>query len=44
MKVYVDKLSYRMQKEVDWYKIKSETGTQPAEKIYQEIDKLRGIK
>jgi hypothetical protein len=44
VKVYEDKLSYHMQKEVDWYKIKSETGTQPPEKVYQEIDKLRGIK
>ena len=44
VKVYKDKLSYHMQKEVDWYKIKSETGAQPAEKIYEEIDKLRGIK
>jgi parvulin-like peptidyl-prolyl isomerase len=44
VKVYEDKLSYHMQKEVDWYKIKSETGTQPPEKVYQEIDKLRGVK
>jgi hypothetical protein len=43
VKVYGDKLSLHMQKEVDWYKIKSETGTQPEEKVYEEIDKLRGI-
>ena len=43
VEVYDDKLSYHMQKEVDWYKIKSETGTQPPEKIYREIDKLRGV-
>jgi hypothetical protein len=43
VKVYEDKLSYHMQKEVDWYKIKSETGTQPPERVYQEIDKLRGV-
>jgi hypothetical protein len=43
VKVYEDKLSYHMQKEVDWYKIKSETGSQPPEKVYQEIDKLRGV-
>jgi len=43
VKVYEDKLSYHMQKEVDWYKIKSETGTQPPEKVYEEIDKLRGV-
>jgi hypothetical protein len=33
-----------MQKEVDWYAIKAETGTQPPEKIYEEINKLRGGK
>jgi len=44
VKVYGDKLSLHMQKEVDWYRINSETGTQPPEKVYEEIDKLRGIK
>lgn len=44
VKVYEDKLSYHMQKEIDWYRIKSETGTQPPEKIYEQIDKLRGVK
>ena len=43
VKVYEDKLSSNMQKEVDWYRIKSETGTQPPEKVYEQIDKLRGI-
>ena len=44
VEVYDEKLSYHMQKEVDWYRIKTETGTQPPEKIYEEIDKLRGGK
>lgn len=43
VKVYDDKLSYHMQKEIDWYRIKSETGTHPPEKVYEEIDKLRGV-
>jgi len=42
VEVYDDKLSYHMQKEIDWYQIKAETGTQPPEKIYEEIEKLRG--
>ena len=33
-----------MQKEIDWYQIKSETGTLPPEKVYEEIDKLRGVR
>jgi parvulin-like peptidyl-prolyl isomerase len=44
VEVYGDKLSYHMQKEIDWYNIKAETGTQPPEKVYQEIDKLRSGK
>jgi parvulin-like peptidyl-prolyl isomerase len=44
VEVYDDRLSYHMQKEVDWYAIKAETGTQPPEKIYEEINKLRGGK
>jgi hypothetical protein len=31
-----------MQKEIDWYKIKEETGAQPPEKVQEEIEKLRG--
>jgi len=42
VEVYSDRLSYHMQKEIDWYKIKSETGTQSPEKVYEEIEKLRG--
>jgi len=42
VEVYDDRLSYHMQKEIDWYKIKEETGTQPPEKVYEDIDKLRG--
>ncbi|MGB5538834.1 MAG: peptidyl-prolyl cis-trans isomerase [Gammaproteobacteria bacterium] len=42
VEVYDDRLSYHMQKEVDWYKIKEETGALPPEKVYEEIDKLRG--
>lgn len=42
VEVYDKKLSYHMQKELDWYKIKAETGTQPPEKILEDIGKLRG--
>ncbi len=42
VEVYSDRLSYHMQKEIDWYQIKSETGTQSPEKVYEEIEKLRG--
>jgi peptidyl-prolyl cis-trans isomerase C len=42
VEVYDDRLSYHMQKEIDWYAIKAETGTQPPEKVYEEINKLRG--
>lgn len=44
VEIYDDRLSYHMQKEVDWYQIKAETGTQPPEKVYEQIDKLRGGK
>ena len=42
VEVYDKKLSYHMQKELDWYKIKAETGTQPPEKVLEDIGKLRG--
>ena len=41
VEVYDTKLSYHMQKEVDWYKIKEETGIQPPEKVQEEIEKLQ---
>jgi len=37
-----DKLSYLMQKEIEWYQIKAEKGTQPPEKILEDIERLRG--
>ena len=42
VEVYDTKLSYHMQKEVDWYRIKEETGIQPPEKVQEEIEKLQG--
>jgi peptidyl-prolyl cis-trans isomerase C len=42
VEVYDERLSYHMQKEIDWYKIKEETGAQPPEKVQEEIEKLRG--
>ncbi len=36
------KLSYLMQKEVEWYQAKQEKGAQPPEKVLEEIEKLRG--
>ena len=42
VEVYEKKLSYHMQKELDWYQIKAETGTQPPEKVLEDIGKLRG--
>ena len=42
VEVYDEKLSYHMQKELDWYKIKHEKGVQPPEKILEDIGKLRG--
>lgn len=41
VEVYDTKLSYHMQKEVDWYKIKEETGMQSPEVVQQEIEKLK---
>ena len=42
VEIYDDRLSYHMQKEIDWYKIKEETGALPPEKVQEEIEKLKG--
>ena len=44
VEVYDTKLSYHMQKEIDWYKIKEDSGLQSPEKVQEEIEKLQGGK
>jgi peptidyl-prolyl cis-trans isomerase C len=41
VEVYGTKLSWHMQKEIDWYMIKEETGMQSPEQVQLEIEKLQ---